>query len=160
MRLIHRRTLKPGDDQYVYPPKEAVIQIKTALARYQKVEGMAELRRGLMINHDHYAWREIERGEWLLIKPEARSFDWKHFAQQAHEQKAMALLENPPPQKVPPTLNFRLFDSETAELLVKRKYHAMFGALPTELRLDLQGFGTLPIASKKAKITVRLGNGY
>lgn len=71
MRLIHRRKLKIGEDKYGYPPAEAIVLIKRASARYQRIEGLAELRRELMINLDHFVWQEIERGEWLLIKPEA-----------------------------------------------------------------------------------------
>lgn len=160
MRLIDRRHLKKGEDKYVYSPAEALTHVKWALDRYQKIEGLAELRRGLMINHDHYVWQHIERGEWLLIKREARTFDWKHFEKEYQQQRMMESLANPPPQIEPPKLIFRVMDSESAELIVKRSYMAMFDGQTGGRRLDWDGFGTLPVASKAANITLRLAENY
>ncbi|WP_297845229.1 hypothetical protein [Pseudomonas sp.] len=160
MRLVHCRKLKMGDEKYVYPPAEAIALIKSAVARYQKIEGLAELRRGLMINLDHMVWQQIERGEWLLIKPEARSFDWKDFEPEARHRRMLAAMENPPPQITPAKLIFRLFDSETAEFIFSRKYFGKFDGESGERRVDAQGFGTFPVISKKASLSVRLGGRY
>jgi hypothetical protein len=160
MRLVHRRNLKKGEDKYLYTPAEALKEIKTALFRYQKIEGMAELRRGLLINLERYVWQQIERGEWLLIKPEARSFDWKHFEPEARHQRMMEALANPPPQPKPPSLIFRVFDSETGETIIKRNYFAKFDGQQGGRRIDTQGFGTLPVSSKRGNISVQLGGGY
>lgn len=118
MRLVRLRDLKVGDRKHVYAPAEALNHVKKALGSHQKIEGLEELRRGLMINLDHYVWQQIERGEWLLIKPEARSFDWTHFEKEAAHQRVMASMSNPPPQVRPPQLIFCMIDSETAELIV------------------------------------------
>jgi hypothetical protein len=160
MRLVHRRNLKVGEDKYVYFPAEALKQVKTTLARYQKVEGLAELRRGLMVNLDHFVWQQIERGEWLLIKHEARSFDWKHFEPQARHQRMIAALENPPPQVKPPSLIFRANDSETGEPIIKRRYFAHFDGQHGDRRIDTQGFGNLPVLSKRVNISVELRSDY
>lgn len=159
MRLVHRRNLKKGEDKYVYPPAEALKQIKTALFRYQKIEGLAELRRGLMINLDHYAWQEIERGEWLLIKPEARSFDWAHFEPEAFRQRADALLANPPPQPKPLQVIFHAVDSETEDWIVSQKYIARVDGVRDWRRIDGQGVSHIPLPSKKATVSVCLIEG-
>jgi hypothetical protein len=160
MKLVHRRTLKMGEDKYVYPPAEALVLVKRALAGHRKIEGLAELRRDARVYFDRYVWQQVERGEWLLLKPEARSFDWAHFEPHARERRMMALLENPPPQIEPPKLIFRVVDSESAELIVKRSYMAMFDGQTGGRRLDWDGFGTLPVASKAANITLRLAENY
>jgi hypothetical protein len=159
MRLVHRRTLKKEEAKYVYPPAEALKQIKTALFRYQKIEGLAELRRGLMINLDHYAWQEIERGEWLLIKPEARSFDWAHFEPEAFRQRVDALLANPPPQPKPLQLIFRAIESKTGDRIASQKYIARLDGVKDSRKIDDQGIGFVPLPSKKATVSVCLMEG-
>jgi hypothetical protein len=159
MRLVHRRNLKKGEDKYVYPPDEALKQIKTALFRYQKIEGLAELRRGLMINLDHYVWQEIERGEWLLIKPEARSFDWAHFERAARDQRMWAAYENPPPQPKPLQLIFRAIESKTGDRIASQKYITRVDGIRDWRRIDGQGISHIPLPSKKAKVSVCLIEG-
>jgi hypothetical protein len=156
MRLIHRRKLKIGEDKYVYPPAEAIVLIKRASARYQRIEGLAELRRELMINLDHFVWQEIERGEWLLIKPEARYFDWKHFEGEARHRRVMAAVENPPPQPKPLVLMFRATDSETAERMTGRKYIASLDGAEESRKIDDQGIGHVPLPSKRVKVSMCL----
>ncbi len=160
MKLIHCRDLKKGDEKHVYSPAEAVDQIKIALFSYKKVEGLAELRRGLLVNHDHYVWQEIARGEWLLIKPEARSFDWKHFEKEYKHQKAMVLLDNPPPEIEPPKWIFRANDCVTGEPILSHDYQCKFNGERTSRRTDTQGFGTLPVVSKHEKIWMELSHSY
>lgn len=160
MRLIHRRKLKIGEDKYVYSPAEAIALVKKSVTRYQKIEGLKELRRGLVINLDHFIWQHIERGDWLLIKREARLFDWKHFEVEAREHRLMAAMESPPPQVMPPKLVFRLLDSETAEVISNRKYSGKINGESSERRVDSQGFGSFPVSSKTASLTVRLGSDY
>ena len=158
MKLIHARQLKKGEENHVYSSEHAVAQIKTALSRNQKVEGLAELRRGLLVKHDHYVLRAIERGEWILIKPEARSFDWTHFEKEYKHQKMMELLANPPPQIAPPKWIFRANDSETGEPVVTHSYHYKFPGEDSYRRTDTQGFGTLPVLSKHGKIWMELSH--
>ena len=156
MRLVHRRKLKMGDEKYVYPPAEAIALIKSALARYQRIEGLAELRRGLMINLDHLVWQQIERGEWLLIKPEARSFDWKDFEPEARHRRMLAAMENPPPQPKPLVLIFRATDSETAEWIISRKYIASLDGTKDSRKIDDQGIGYVPLSSKRVGVSMCL----
>jgi hypothetical protein len=160
MRLVRLRDLKVGDRKYVYAPAEALKQIKKTLANFQKIEGLEALRRGLPVNLDQFAWQQIERGEWLLIKAEARSFDWKDFEKEASHQKVMALLEDPPVQVKPPQLIFRMFDSETGEPIVNRRYFGRFDGESGERRVDAQGFGNLPVSSKRENISVGLRGDY
>jgi hypothetical protein len=160
MKLVHRLRLKMGEDNYVYSPAEALVLVKRALAGHRKIEGLAELRRGSMVFHDRYVWQQVERGEWLLTKPEARTFDWKDFEPEARHRRAMAATENPPPQPIPPKLIFRLFDSETKEFIFSRNYFGEFDGESGDRRVDAQGFGTFPVISKRSSLSVRLGNRY
>jgi hypothetical protein len=156
MRLVHRRKLKMGDEKYVYPPAEAIALVKKSVARYQKIEGLAELRRGLLINLDSFVWQQIERGEWLLIKHEARFFDWKDFEPEARHRRMLAAMENPPPQPKPLVLIFRATDSETAEWIISRKYIASLDGTKDSRKIDDLGIGYVPLSSKRVRVSMCL----
>jgi hypothetical protein len=156
MRLLHRRNLKVEEGKHVYLPAEALKQVKRALTSYQKIEGLDELRCGLMVNLDHFVWQQIERGEWLLIKPEARSFDWTHFEREALHRRALAVMDNPPPQPKPLVLIFRTTDSETGERIIGRKYITSLDAAKRSRKLDDQGIGYVPLSSKRDKVSMWL----
>ena len=156
MKLVHRRKLKMGDEKYVYPPAEAIALVKRAVASYQRIEGLVELRRGLMINLDRLVWQQIERGEWLLIKPEASSFDWKDFEPEARHRRIMAAMENPPPQPKPLVLIFRATDSETAEWIISRKYIASLDGTKDSRKIDDLGIGYVPLSSKRVRVSMCL----
>ncbi|MEB0120620.1 hypothetical protein QN391_07860, partial [Pseudomonas sp. CCI1.2] len=132
--------------------------VKRLLAGHREIEGLAELRRASMVYHDRYVWEQVERGEWVLTKPEARTFDWGDFEPHARHQRMLAALENPPPQIIPPKLIFRLFDTETEEFIVSQNYFGEFEGESGPRRVDAQGFGTFPVASKRARLSVLLGN--
>ncbi|MEB0077441.1 hypothetical protein QN386_07165 [Pseudomonas sp. CCI3.2] len=158
MKLVHRRTLRMDEKKYVHPPAEALVIVKRLLAGHREIEGLAELRRASMVYHDRYVWEQVERGEWVLTKPEARTFDWGDFEPHARHQRMLAALENPPPQIIPPKLIFRLFDTETEEFIVSQNYFGQFERESGPRRVDAQGFGTFPVASKRARLSVLLGN--
>ncbi|MEB0076920.1 hypothetical protein QN386_13490 [Pseudomonas sp. CCI3.2] len=156
MKLVHRRTLQMDEKKYVHPPAEALVIVKRLLAGHREIEGLAELRRASMVYHDRYVWEQVERGEWVLTKPEARTFDWGDFEPHARHRRMLAALEDPPPQPKPLVLIFRAIDSETAEWITNRKYIGRLDGAEDSRKIDSEGVGYIPLPSKRAKVSMSL----
>ncbi|UVJ44007.1 hypothetical protein NVV94_26425 [Pseudomonas sp. LS1212] len=108
MKLIHRNQLRPEERPYIYPTAEAVALVKHALNFRQDINGLKGLRRTSMLNYDPEVLKQVQRGEWLLIKRDAKAFDWWPFEAAAAEGRArMAFLDYiksvPPPKGAAPS---------------------------------------------------------
>ncbi|MEA9978641.1 MULTISPECIES: hypothetical protein [unclassified Pseudomonas] len=156
MKLVHRRKLNMGEEKYVHSPAEALVIVKRLLAGHRKIEGLAELRRASMVFRDRYVWEQIERGEWVLTKPEARTFDMGDYEPHARHRRIMAAVENPPPQPKPLVLFFRATDSQTAGRIINRKYIASLDGTKDSRKIDDQGIGYVPLPSKRVRVSMRL----
>lgn len=128
MKLIRYLYLSSSELKHAYSTEEAHDLVKQALERREDIEGLDALRRHLMIRLDSEVLDPIERGEWLLIKPEAYYFDWAQFDKsvraQLFEHRVMALMNAPPPQEKHHRRIFRVTDSQTGEPLINRSYIA------------------------------------
>ena len=76
MRLVYHANLSEADRQHVYPQDQALERVCQALLERRALEGLDELRSGLMINLDSEVLDQIERGDWLLLKSQAEFGQW------------------------------------------------------------------------------------
>lgn len=142
MRLVSEFSLSAWERQHAYPSEQALNHVRQALQDRQPIEGLDELRGGLLIDIDSEVLDQVERGEWWLIKAEADYFDWKAPVQ-AFDQKVMELMKNPPIQAKRSPRIFRLVDSVTAKPLAQQRYIATVNGEAAERRTDGEGIAHL-----------------
>ncbi|MBV6826176.1 hypothetical protein [Pseudomonas sp. PD9R] len=142
MRLVDEFHLTPWERQHAYPGEQALDHVRQALQDRQPIEGMHELRAGLMIDIDDEVLHQVERGEWRLIRPEADYGDWA-VPLLIFEHKVMALMRNPPPQASRSPRIFRIVESETAAPLTQQRYFATVEGQVAARRTDGQGIAHL-----------------
>lgn len=76
MRLVRELSLTDHERQHVCCVEEALEHVSSLLSMRQPLEGLDQLRAGLMINLDSEVLAQIKQGEWCLIKAEADYGYW------------------------------------------------------------------------------------
>ena len=156
MRLVREFSLTDDERQQVCPVEEALEQVASLLDGRQSLEGLDQLRAGLMINLDSEVLAQIRQGEWCLIKAEADYGYWRG-AEAVSEQAVLDLMNNPPEQPTRTARIFRLVDSVTGEPLPAQACIAMVDGIPSQRRTDAQGIAHL-FASEQAQLSLRIFN--
>ena len=156
MRLVREFSLTDDERQHVCPVEEALEQVASLLDGRQSLEGLDQLRAGLMINLNSEVLAQIRQGEWCLIKAEADYGYWRG-AEAVSEQAVLDLMNNPPEQPTRTARIFRLVDSVTGEPLPAQACIAMVDGIPSQRRTDAQGIAHL-FASEQAQLSLRIFN--
>ncbi|MFY0729080.1 hypothetical protein J1D76_09915 [Pseudomonas sp. NFX15] len=135
--------------------EQALAHVRQALDDRQSLEGLDELRTGLLIDIDSEVLDQIERGEWCLVKAESGYADWtlptSHF-----DQRVMALMRKPPVQPSRTPRIFRLVDSVTGEPLVLRHYQSTVDGRTSEHRTDALGIAHLFVTDRVQQISMEV----
>jgi hypothetical protein len=160
MKLIRYLYPSSSELKHAYPTEEAHDLVTQALEHREDIEGMDELRRHLMINIDSEVLDQIERGEWLLIKPEAYYFDWTQFdksvSAQLFEHRVMELMYPPPVIEKKYGHVFLVTNSETGKPLVSRSYIATVDGEDSFHRTDSKGLAHVRAPSAKSSVSIHI----
>lgn len=127
------------------------------LLERQPLEGLDQLRAGLMLDLDSEVLEQIEHGDWLLLRADADYGEWP-TAQSAFDQAVLDLMNNPPPQPTRTPRIYRLVDSMTGEPLPQQAYIATVDGVPTQRRTDAQGIAHLFMPDDVRQISMRIFN--
>ncbi|MCP1474251.1 MULTISPECIES: hypothetical protein [Pseudomonas] len=136
---------------------EALEQVANLLDMRQSLEGLDQLRAGLMINLDSEVLAQIQQGEWCLIKAEADYGYWQG-AEAVFQQAVLELMNNPPEQPTRTARIFRLVDSVTGEPLPVQAYIATIDGIPNQRRTDAQGIAHLFTDDQVRQLSLRIFN--
>lgn len=123
MRLVNVIHLSEWERQHACSSEQALELVRQALLDRQPIDGLNELRMGLLIDIDSEVLDQIERGEWRLVRPEADYADWT-MPDRTFDPRVMELMHNPPVQPTRSPKVFRLVDSVTGEPLAQCHYIA------------------------------------
>ena len=63
MRLVEDFALTEWERQHAWPPEQAVERVREALLHRQSLDGLEQLRAGLMIDLDSEVLEQVERAE-------------------------------------------------------------------------------------------------
>jgi hypothetical protein len=157
MRLVNEIHLSTWERQHAYPSEQALDHMRQALLDRQSIEGLDELRAGLLINIDSEVLEQVERGEWWLIRTEADFGDWVVPARTL-DQRVIELMKNPPVQPSQSPRIFRLVDSVTAEPLAQQPYIATVDGQTVQRRTDGEGIAHL-FAPTEVQISMKIIGG-
>jgi hypothetical protein len=139
MKLISHLDPMPEERRNAYPPEEARGLVKESFGSSDSIEGMDELRHGLILDTETEVLSRLESGDWLLINEKAYYFDNSAIVKQAKEQRAMDLMNSPPPQPRQIITQFRILDSETREPITSRNFATVTDGQKGERRTDSYG---------------------
>ncbi|KZN16703.1 MULTISPECIES: hypothetical protein [Pseudomonas] len=142
MRLVNEIYLSTWERQHAYSSEQALDHMRQALLDRQSIDGLDELRAGLLINIDSEVLEQVERGEWWLIRAEADFGDWVMPARTL-DQRVIELMKNPPVQPSRSPRIFRLVDSVTVEPLAQLSYLATVDGQSVQRRTDGEGIAHL-----------------
>jgi len=157
MRLIHRSHVTQLERRQVYPVDQALERVCKALLDRQPINGLDQLRAGLVVDLDSEVLEQIEQGEWLLLTGDTEDGDWP-VADVAFDQAVLDLMNNPPPQPVRIPRIYRLVESMTGELLAQQPYIATVDGVPIQRRTDAVGIAHLFMADDARQISMRIFN--
>ncbi|MFW6750239.1 hypothetical protein ACKUG4_06060 [Pseudomonas glycinae] len=157
MRMVHHSHLTENERQHVYPVDQALELVCKVLLERQPLEGLDQLRAGLMLDLDSEVLEQIEHGDWLLLRADADYGEWP-TAQSAFDQAVLDLMNNPPPQPTRTPRIYRLVDSMTGEPLPQQAYIATVDGVPTQRRTDAQGIAHLFMPDDVRQISMRIFN--
>ena len=155
MRLVNEISLSAWERQHVWTSEQALDLICQALLDQQPIEGLTELRAGLLIDLDSEVLDQIERGEWRLVRAEADYVDWT-MPDRAFDPKVLELMQNPPVQPSRSPRLFRLVDSVTGEPLAQRHYIATVEGDTAPRRTDGEGIAHLFISAEVQHISMKV----
>ncbi|WP_236182381.1 MULTISPECIES: hypothetical protein [Pseudomonas] len=157
MRLVHHSHLTENERLHVYPVDQALERVCKVLLERQPLEGLDQLRAGLMLDLDSAVLEHIERGDWRLLRSEADYSEWP-VAQAAFDQAVLDLMNNPPAQPTRTPRIYRLVDSMTGEPLPLQAYIATIDGVPTQRRTDAEGIAHLFMPEDAGQISMRIFN--
>ncbi|WP_406228176.1 hypothetical protein ACI7YU_03045 [Pseudomonas siliginis] len=157
MRLVRELSLTDHERQHVCGVEEALEHVSSLLSMRQPLEGLDQLRAGLMINLDSEVLAQIEQGEWSLIKAEADYGYWQG-AEAVFHQAVLELMNNPPEQPTRTARIFRLVDSVTGQPLPAQAYIATIDGIPSQRRTDAQGIAHLFTDDQVPQLSLRIFN--
>ena len=153
MRLVNELDLSDWERQHAYSSEQALEVLRQALLDRQPIEGLGQLRAGLLIDIDSEVLDLIERGEWRLVRPEVDYVDWK-MPDRAFDPKVMELMQNPPVQPSRSPKIFRLVDSVTGDPLTQRHYIATVDGDTAPRRTDGEGIAHLFVSPGVQQISM------
>lgn len=157
MRLVHHSHLTESERQHVFPVDQALERVCKILLERQVLEGLDQLRAGLMLDLDSEVLEQIERGDWLLLRDDADHGEWP-AARAAFDQAVLDLMNNPPPQPARTPRIYRLVDSLTGEPLPQQAYIATVDGVPTQRRTDDEGIAHLFMPDDTRQVSMRIFN--
>lgn len=155
MRLVYHADLSEADRQHVYPQDQALERVCQALLERRTLEGLDELRSGLMINLDSEVLEQIERGAWLLLKSQAEFGQWP-VAASIFDHAVLELMNNPPAQPTRAPQIFRLVESMTGEPLTQQAYTATVDGVPSQRKTDAAGIAHLFTPEDVRQISLKI----
>lgn len=151
MRLVRALYLSTWERRHACSSEQALDHVRQALHDRQPIEGLDELRAGLLIDIDSEVLEQLERGEWCLISAEAEFGDW---TAPLFNQRVLQLMKNPPEQTSRAPRVFRLVESVTGEPMAQRRYMATVNGEATERRTDVQGIAHLFVEADVSQISM------
>ncbi len=157
MRLIHRSHVTQLERRQAYPVDQALERVCKALLDRQPIQGLDQLRAGLVVDLDSEVLEQIEQGEWLLLTGETEGGDWP-LGDAAFDQAVLDLMNNPPAQPVRTPRIYRLVESMTGEPLSQQPYIATVDGVPIQRRTDGAGIAHLFMADDTRQIAMRIFN--
>ncbi|CAI8810809.1 PAS_3 domain-containing protein [Pseudomonas sp. IT-P44] len=155
MRLVNELDLSEWERQHAWPSEQALELVRQALQDRQLIDGMDELRAGLLIDIESEVLDPIERGEWRLVRPEADYADWV-MPERTFDPKVMELMLNPPVQPSRTPRVFRLRDSVTGEPLALHDYIATVDGDTAPRRTDGKGIAHLFTSTGWQQISMKV----
>lgn len=155
MRLVHHAELTNAERQHVYPVDQALERVCQVLMERRRLEGLDELRAGLLINLDSEVLDQIERGDWLLLKSQAEFGHWP-VAASVFDQAVLDVMNNPPAQPGRTPRIFRLVDSMTGEPLAQQPYLATVDGVVSQRKTDAEGIAHLFASDAVRQISMKI----
>ena len=155
MRLVNELDLSERERQHAWPSEQALELVRQALQDRQLIDGMDELRAGLLIDIESEVLDPIERGEWRLVRPEADYADWV-MPERTFDPKVMELMLNPPVQPSRTPRVFRLLASATGEPLALHDYIATVDGDTAPRRTDGKGIAHLFTSTGWQQISMKV----
>ncbi|MCP1516202.1 hypothetical protein J2Y74_000512 [Pseudomonas migulae] len=155
MRLVNDIHMSEWERQHAWPSEQALELVRQALQDRQLIDGMDELRAGLLIDIESEVLDPIERGEWRLVRPEADYADWV-MPERTFDPKVMELMLNPPVQPSRTPRVFRLLDSVTGEPLALHHYIATVDGDTAPRRTDGKGIAHLFTSAEIPQISMKV----
>lgn len=158
MRLVNEIQLSEWERQHAYSSEQALDHVRQALLERQSIEGLDELRAGLMVDIDSEVLEQLERGDWCLIRAEA-DYGACVVPARTFDQAVIELMKKPPPQPSRLPRIFRLVDSVTAEPLGQQHYIATMDGLAAQRRTDAEGIAHLFAPAEVQRISMEVIGG-
>ncbi|RON32598.1 MULTISPECIES: hypothetical protein [Pseudomonas] len=155
MRLVNEMHLSTWERQHAYSSEQALDHVRQALLDRQSIEGLDELRTGLLIDIDSEVLEQLEIGEWWLIRAEADFGDWP-IPVRVFDQTVIELMKNPPVQPSRSPRIFRLVDSVTAEPLTQQHYIATVDGQAAQRKTDGEGIAHLFASAEVRQISMEV----
>lgn len=151
MRLVREISLSAWERQHACPVDEALEHIQQALNERLPIEGLEELRAGLMIDIDSQVLEQVEHGEWWLIRADA------DYGNRIAPTQALVTRPLEPVEAVqtPPRI-FRLVDSLLGEPQPDRQYLANVDGSTAERKTDALGIAHLFLSTEARRIALRI----
>lgn len=153
MRLVSELSLTAGEREHACSIEQALAHVRQALLDRQPIEGLDELRAGLLVNLDSEVLDQLERGDWWLIKDEADYGNWA-LPVRPFDQRVIDLMNNPPVQTSRSPRIFRLVDSVTLEPLAQRQYISNVDGETVPRRTDGEGIAHLFVSDEVRQISM------
>ena len=155
MRLVNEFHLSAWEREQAYSSEQALDHVRQALLDRQPIDGLEELRAGLLIDIDSEVLEQLERGSWWLVRAEADYGNWP-IPVQTFDQKVIELMRNPPAQASRSPRIFRLVDSVTAEPLAQQPYIATVDGQSVQRKTDGEGITHLFTPGEVRQISMRV----
>lgn len=155
MKLVNELDLSEWERQHAWPSEQALELVRQALQGRQLIDGMDELRAGLLIDIESEVLDSIERGEWRLVRPEADYADWV-MPERTFDPKVMELMLNPPVQPSRTPRVFRLRANATGEPLALHDYIATVDGDTAPRRTDGKGIAHLFTSTGWQQISMKV----
>jgi hypothetical protein len=155
MRLVKELHLSAWERQHAYSSEQALEHVRLALLDRQPIEGLDELRAGLLIDLDSEVLEQLESGKWWLIRAEADFGDWA-VPVRSFDQTVIELMKKPPIQASRSPRIFRLVSSVTAEPLAQQRYIATVDGLTAQRRTDGEGIAHLFAPAEVQQISMEV----
>ncbi|SEC59068.1 hypothetical protein SAMN04490185_1700 [Pseudomonas frederiksbergensis] len=155
MRLVNEFHLSAWEREQAYSSEQALDHVRQALLDRQPIDGLEELRAGLLIDIDSEVLEQLERGSWWLVRAEADYGNWP-LPVRTFDQKVIELMRNPPAQASRSPRIFRLVDSVTAEPLAQQPYIATVDGQSVQRKTDGEGIAHLFTSGEVRQISMKV----
>ena len=160
MKLISALYPSLSEVKHTCPVDEALDIVKQHLERGADIDGMEPLRNVLMLPFDSEVMKQVESGEWLLVRDEAYYFDRgqidKSVGAKLFEHRVMELMNPSPGAKKSYGCIFKVISFDSREPLIERPYIAMVSGKIIEGRTDSEGRVQLLAPSDGVPVSIRV----